>query len=82
MKSNLATWLTDNNRVFNNKNTSFINYRSCIKDPVTDANGFLLGTLEDILDCGGWCVSDDYPKFLRFSDINFCTSKGSESYLT
>ena len=45
MKSNLTTWLTTNKKVFNDKNTSFINYRSCIKDPAVEANGILLGTL-------------------------------------
>lgn len=36
-----------------------------------------MGTLEDFLDCGGWCEVDNVPKFLRFSDINKCVKSGT-----
>ena len=49
-----------------------------MEDPDNSGNALLLGTLEEFLDCGGWCSGDD-PKFLKFTDINYCVQKGIKS---
>lgn len=77
VNSTLWNWLQVNNRnVTTDSSLGYPNFRSCLKSVDDEANGVLLGSLEDFLGCSGWC-SNDAARFLRFSDINFCTSESN-----
>lgn len=40
------------------------------------SNVLLLGALEELLGCGGWCPNDTL-KYYKFYDINLCVSEGN-----
>lgn len=49
------------------------NYQECIdEENATQSNTLLMASLEEMLECGGWCPGDD--SYYRFSDINSCVS--------
>jgi len=54
-----------------------IQYQQCknYDAPNEDKPALLLAALEEFLGCGGWCDTDK-PKFLRFTNINNCATKG------
>lgn len=62
---------------FSSTNPAHKHYQICM--PVEEqksSNVLLLGALEELLGCGGWCPSDE-PKHYKFYDINLCVSKGN-----
>lgn len=64
---------------FDTTNSSLpVQYQQCQNYNATeeDKTALLLAALEEFLGCGGWCDSDK-PKFLRFTNLNNCATKGN-----
>lgn len=76
--SDLYNYLKGKNKeVSENKNDSYVKYQECMNES-KEAEGLLFASLEQFLGCGGWCENVvDPPNYLKFTDINECTSKGT-----
>lgn len=75
-KSYLADWIRNNTANYNitTVDVNFKHFQACLPaDDQKDSNVLLLGALEELLGCAGWCP-EDTPKFYRFYDINMCVT--------
>lgn len=52
-------------------------YQSCpgYNGTTEDHSVLLLGALEEVLGCGGWCEAETF-KFYRFTNVNTCNTEG------
>ena len=74
--SDLAKHLIANGYSVNVGNTTNKNYQACMDKDTDESSVLLMGTLEELLGCGGWCENKDhYTYFFKYSDINNCVDE-------